>query len=99
MSVHTPYNEIMSITANKDSRFEMRLTQEQRDRIDEAAAINGASASQWALSNLLEAADRDIREARTIRLDDASWHEFVASLDDPMPDSLKALLRTEPIWR
>lgn len=84
---------------NKSSRFEMRLTQEQRDRIDQAAAIKGASASQWALSNLLEAAERDIREAHVIRLDEEAWQGFVTALDDPMPAQLRTLLDEKPIWR
>ena len=86
-------------SANKNSRFEMRLSQEQRSRIDQAAELQGMSASQWALSNLMDAADRDIREAHVLRLSDESWNDFVAALDDPMPDQLVRLLQEEPIWK
>lgn len=88
----------MSTATLKDSRFEMRLTQEQRSRIDQAAESKGLTASQWALSNLLQAADRDIREAHIIHLSDAAWKDFTSALDDPLPDSTIKLLGSEPIW-
>ncbi|NEG54862.1 type II toxin-antitoxin system TacA family antitoxin [Bifidobacterium platyrrhinorum] len=84
---------------NKDSRFEMRLNQEQRSRLDAAAESKGLSTSQWALSNLLAAADRDIREAHILRLSHDSWEEFSSALDEPMPPALIDLLRSEPIWK
>lgn len=102
VSVHLPYNGDMTATkdlTSKDSRFEMRLTGEQRSKLDEAAETKGLSTSQWALSNLLEAAERDIREARVMRLDDKSWDAFVTALDEPMPSALVNLLEREPIWR
>ena len=86
-------------SANKNSRFEMRLSQEQRSRIDQAAELQGMSASQWALSNLMDAADRDIREAHMLRLSDESWNAFITALDGPMPDQLVRLLQEEPIWK
>lgn len=99
LSVHSPYNFIMAAeNTNKNTRFEMRLTQEQRDRIDQAAETKGMTTSQWALSNLLTAADRDIREAHIIRLNDQAWADFTAALDEPMPDRLVELLNREPIW-
>ncbi|MBT1177659.1 DUF1778 domain-containing protein [Bifidobacterium callimiconis] len=87
------------ISSTKDSRFEMRLTQDQRLKIDQAAETKGLTASQWALSNLLEAADRDIREAHIIRLNDQAWEDFTAALDQPMPTKITQLLESEPIWK
>ncbi|WP_240541679.1 DUF1778 domain-containing protein [Bifidobacterium callimiconis] len=77
----------------------MRLTQDQRLKIDQAAETKGLTASQWALSNLLEAADRDIREAHIIRLNDQAWEDFTAALDQPMPTKITQLLESEPIWK
>ena len=37
--VQTPYNYGMTETTNKASRFEMRLTPSQKERLDQAAAI------------------------------------------------------------
>lgn len=88
----------METTTNKASRFEMRLTPTQKQRLDQAAELKGLSTSQWALTHLLDAAERDIRESRIIRLDDKNWDTFIRALDEPMPQQMKELLESEPIW-
>lgn len=77
----------------------MRLTQAQRNRLDQAAEAKGLTTSQWALSNLLESAERDIEESHTTWLDDEDWNDFVAALDGPMPEETRRLLESEPIWK
>lgn len=89
----------MTETTNKASRFEMRLTPSQKERLDQAAEIKGLSTSQWALSNLLVAADRDIQESHVLYLDDEQWNSFIKSLDEPMPTKMVELLESEPIWK
>ena len=86
-------------TTNKASRFEMRLTPSQKERLDQAAEIKGLSTSQWALSNLLVAADRDIQESHVLYLDDEQWNSFIKSLDEPMPTKMVELLESEHIWK
>ena len=86
-------------TTNKASRFEMRLTPSQKERLDQAAEIKGLSTSQWALSNLLVAADRDIQDSHVLYLDDEQWNSFIKSLDEPMPTKMVELLESEPIWK
>ena len=86
-------------TTNKASRFEMRLTPSQKERLDQAVEIKGLSTSQWALSNLLVAADRDIQESHVLYLDDEQWNSFIKSLDEPMPTKMVELLESEPIWK
>ena len=86
-------------TTNKASRFEMRLTPSQKERLDQAAEIKGLSTSQWALSNLLVAADRDIQESHVLYLDDEQWNSFIKSLDEPMPTKMVEMLESEPIWK
>ena len=86
-------------TTNKASRFEMRLTPSQKERLDQAAEIKGLSTSQWALSNLLVAADLDIQESHVLYLDDEQWNSFIKSLDEPMPTKMVELLESEPIWK
>lgn len=86
-------------TTNKASRFEMRLTPSQKERLDQAAEIKGLSTSQWALSNLLVAADRDTQESHVLYLDDEQWNSFIKSLDEPMPTKMVELLESEPIWK
>lgn len=97
--VQTPYNYGMTETTNKASRFEMRLTPSQKERLDRAAEFRGLSTSQWALTNLLVAADRDIRESHVLHLDDEAWDSFVRALDEPMPEEMVRLLESEPIWK
>lgn len=89
----------MTETTSKASRFEMRLTPSQKERLDQAAEIKGLSTSQWALSNLLVAADRDIQESHVLYLDDEQWNSFIKSLDEPMPTKMVELLESEPIWK
>lgn len=89
----------MTETTNKASRFEMRLTPSQKERLDQAAEIKGLSTSQWALSNLLVAADRDIQESHVLYLNDEQWNSFIKSLDEPMPTKMVELLESEPIWK
>ena len=43
----------MTEITSKASRFEMRLTPSQKERLDRAAEFRGLSTSQWALTNLL----------------------------------------------
>ena len=97
--VQMPYNQDMTETINKASRFEMRLTPSQKERLDQAAETKGLSTSQWALSNLLVAADRDIQESHTLYLDDEQWNSFIKALDEPMPAKMVELLESEPIWK
>jgi len=89
----------MTEITSKASRFEMRLTPSQKERLDQAAEIKGLSTSQWALSNLLVAADRDIQESHVLYLDDEQWNSFIKSLDEPMPTKMVELLESEPIWK
>lgn len=89
----------MTEITSKASRFEMRLTPSQKERLDRAAEFRGLSTSQWALTNLLVAADRDIRESHVLHLDDEQWNSFIKSLDEPMPTKMIELLESEPIWK
>lgn len=89
----------MTETTNKASRFEMRLTPSQKECLDQAAEIKGLSTSQWALSNLLVAADRDIQESHVLYLDDEQWNSFIKALDEPMSAKMVELLESEPIWK
>lgn len=89
----------MTEITSKASRFEMRLTPSQKERLDQAAEIKGLSTSQWALTNLLVAADRDIQESHVLYLDDEQWNSFIKSLDEPMPTKMVELLESEPIWK
>lgn len=82
----------------KDSRFDMRMTREQRSEVERAAAIKGKSLTQWALDNLLESARRDIEEETTTYLSREVFDKFAAALEEPMPEATRRLLDRKPVW-
>ncbi|MBM6699363.1 DUF1778 domain-containing protein [Bifidobacterium pullorum subsp. saeculare] len=82
----------------KTSRFEMRLTEQQRATIERAAATRGLTLSHWAINNLMDDAHRDIREGNTIYLSDEAYDDFVKALDEPMSPQTAQLLNTPAVW-
>lgn len=82
----------------KDSRFDMRMTHEQRAEVERAAAIKGKSLTQWALDNLLESARRDIEEESTTLLSRKAFAQFAEALDQPMADETRLLIEQKPVW-
>lgn len=85
-------------TLGKSSRMDVRLTQEQRNQIEKAAALQGMTLTQWAVSHLLDCAQRDIDQATTTRLSAGEFDAFLALLDRPMPEATQHLLAEKPIW-
>ena len=85
-------------TVVKDSRFDMRLTIEQRKEIERAASIQGKTLTQWALDSLLASARHDIEEETVTRLSAEAFDEFVAAVDSPMPQETIELLSRKPVW-
>ncbi len=82
----------------KNSRFDMRLTAEQRNEIERAAAIKGKSLTQWSLDNLLESARRDIEEEATTLLSKQAFEDFMRILDAGMPSEACRLTAGKPVW-
>lgn len=82
----------------KNSRFDMRMTADQRQEIERAAAIKGKSLTQWALDSLLSSARRDIEEETTTHLSQEQFEKLSAALSEPMPAATQALLQRTPIW-
>ena len=77
----------------------MRLTQDQRDRIERAASLRGVNLTQWVTENLINDANRDILEESIIHLSNEAYDDFVSALDDPMPKAAIELLNTKPVWQ
>lgn len=84
--------------APKDARVDLRMSQEARDLIDEAAALSGTSRTEYVLSRLLPVARHDVLEARTIRLSHKAWAEFDRALDVEDNERLAALREHRPAW-
>jgi uncharacterized protein (DUF1778 family) len=77
---HAPTNK------RKNDRLELRISQEERRILDEAAATSGMSVSAFVLSHATDAA-RDLLADRTsFVLPPERWNTFVTMLDrDPRP--------------
>jgi uncharacterized protein (DUF1778 family) len=86
------------MAAQKNSRLDLRLTDNQRSDIECAADLAGSTLTGWAASTLAEAARQQIAAAQTSYLPDSAWEEFLVMLDEPMDERAKELLSRRPVW-
>ena len=89
---------MVTATAEKACRMDIRLTQSQRKNYEKAAELRGQTLSQWTTMHLDECARRDIDEAHITRLSDEAFERFSSLLDEPMPEAARELLTRESIW-
>ena len=71
----------MMNTPARQARLELRMTQEQKSQIEEAAEAQEMTVAAWALDRLMASALRDIEEARTVALSEEAFTEFEMLLD------------------
>nr|WP_300148909.1 DUF1778 domain-containing protein [Propionicimonas sp.] len=83
---------------SKDARLDLRLPKDTRALIAEAAALSGASLTDYVLSLVVPAARRDVLESRAIRLFREAWDDFLDILDRPDNADLAALREHAPQW-
>jgi uncharacterized protein (DUF1778 family) len=81
----------------KTARLDLRLTADQKTLIEQAAAIEGATAAGFAITTLVERAAETVYRARIAILPAEAWEEFVRTLDEQpeLPAATRALL-SEP---
>lgn len=72
----------MAITI-KNERLELRLTSEQKERIEQAAAISGRSVTDFSVPLLVEEAGEVIRHERELTMSKKAWDDFNRVLDEP----------------
>lgn len=77
-----PYNSDMVATV-KNERLELRLTSDQKQDIEQAAAIVGRSVTDFSVTLLAEEAGEVIRQERELRISKNTWHAFNEILDEP----------------
>ncbi len=82
----------------KSARLDLRLPQDVRALIAEAAALAGTSLTDYILNTVVPAARRDVTESRTIRLTQEAWTEFLDILDRPDNEQLAQLRQHSPEW-
>jgi uncharacterized protein (DUF1778 family) len=69
----------------RSERLEARVTAEQKTLIEEAAALQGRSVTDFVLTSVHDAARRAIADHREMTLSIKDSHAFVAALTKPMP--------------
>jgi uncharacterized protein (DUF1778 family) len=83
----------------KTDRLDLRLTAQQKATIEQAALIEGASVSGYAITAVMECATETIYRARALALPGPAWDEFVAALDarPEVPAAISRLLSTPSV--
>ncbi len=95
-----PYTGRMA-TATKNDRIELRLTSDQKQEIEQAAAISGRSVTDFSVPLLVEQANEVIRQERELRMSKEAWDTFNSILDMPARPlaGLADLLQRQSIFR
>jgi uncharacterized protein (DUF1778 family) len=70
-------------TPTKDARLEARITSEQKEMIERAAAHTGRSVSDFVVSTMQEAAKAVLQEHEVWRLNQLQSREFIEVLLNP----------------
>lgn len=94
MYVYLPYIEynqntisfkpIMSTSpVPKDNRIDLRVTREQKELIEQAAALRGVSVSAYTLLHLLPLAQQDIEDRQRLSLSNRDRDLFLSALENP----------------
>ncbi|GLI28570.1 hypothetical protein ARHIZOSPH14_28120 [Agromyces rhizosphaerae] len=69
--------------AAKNQRLELRLTQEQKAEIEQAAQLSGRTVTDFSVSFLVEQAREVIRAEHELRMSDLARAEFSIRLEQP----------------
>jgi len=84
----------------KNARLEFRVTAEQKEAIEEAAALEGRTVTDFSSSALYEHAREVIERERRIRVDAVYFDAFIEVMDRPARtvDGLRDLLSRESVF-
>ena len=77
-----------TVSKQKTSRLDIRLTDAQRQLIERAAELTGSTLTQWTARHLLESARKDIEEATVLHLESQAFQDFIQALDQPVPPAV-----------
>jgi uncharacterized protein (DUF1778 family) len=89
-----------SHAAPKREALNMRITSDERNLIDRAAAVRGVTRTDFILAAARAAAEETLVEAALVRASPEAFAEFIARLDAaPAPNSkLKRTMRASAPW-
>ena len=96
-----PYTQVMTPSASlKNARLEFRVTAEQKEAIEEAAAIEGRSVTDFSSSALVERAQEVIQRERRLRVDAVQFDAFLEVMDRPARsvDGLRELMNRGSVF-
>ena len=99
-----PYNNStatltkQTVSKQKTSQLDIRLTDAQRQLIERAAELTGSTLTQWTTRHLLESARKDIEEATVLHLESQAFEDFIQALDQPVPPAAEKLMERDPQW-
>lgn len=82
-------------STSKSARIEMRVSQEQKNLIERAAAFSGRTVSEFVLAHVEVAAKRVIEEHEKLQLDKAQSRILVDALLTPKKPNRKLKLAVE----
>ncbi len=97
-----PYTDPMTASASplKSARLEFRVTADQKAAIEEAAAIEGRTVTDFSASALVERAQEVIERERRSQVDAVRFEAFIEVMERPARsiDGLRELLRRETVF-
>jgi len=79
-------------TRIKDNRIDLRVTQEQKELLERAAALKGISVSAYTLYHVLPAAKQDLDSHERLILSDRDRDLFMSVMENP--PALKGKLKS-----
>ncbi|MCK2025666.1 DUF1778 domain-containing protein [Microbacterium sp. SSW1-47] len=87
-------------TPLKNARLEFRVTSEQKAAIEEAAAIEGRTVTDFSAAALVERAEEVIQRDRRMLVDMVRFDAFIEVMDRPARsiDGLRTLLDRESVF-
>jgi uncharacterized protein (DUF1778 family) len=88
-----PYNTLVAPTQTKTRRIEIRITEEERDLEQAAAAVSGETLSEFVRRAARHEAERTLAERTRYILDDEAAQRFLTALEQPSPTSERGLRR------
>lgn len=88
------------MTTKKDARIELRVTREQKDAIEAAAAIEGRTVTDFSANLLTARAAEIIEQDRELHISAAQFEKFLAILEQPAKtvDGLRELMSRKSVF-
>jgi uncharacterized protein (DUF1778 family) len=86
---------------SRSERVDLRMTPAAKRTLQQAAAVEKKTLSEFMLDSSLHAAVDTLADRRVFVLDEARWKAFLAELDRPPADNprLRKLLTRKPAWQ